>query len=81
MNFFYEKPSEQQIPEIPDIPKDLLLPIETLVRLAYMFRGVFMQAVYGKSLSEIIVEQRDFLLLADKVLNASIYILDLHVDQ
>ena len=81
MNFFYEKPSEQQIPEIPDIPKDLLLPIETLVRLAYMFRGVFMQAAEGKPLSEIWEERGEYLLLGDKVLMAWIESLDLEVDQ
>ena len=81
MNYFYEKPSEQQIPEIPHIPKDLLLPIETLVQLAYMFRCVFMQAAEGKPLSEIWEERGEYLLLGDKVLMAWIESLDLEVDQ
>ena len=64
-----------------DIPDDVVLPIQTLLQVGYMFRGVFMEAVYGKPLSEIIVERREFLLLADKVLNAWIEGLGLEFDE
>ena len=64
-----------------DIPDDIVSPIESLVKLGYMFRGVFMEAVYGKPLSEILVEHREFLLLADKFLNDWIDTLDLEFDQ
>ena len=55
MNYDDINLDEIQVPEFLDIPDDLLLPIQNLIGLGYMFRGVFMQAVYGKSLSEIIV--------------------------
>ena len=64
-----------------DIPDDIASPIETLVQVGYMFRGIFMQAVDGKPVSEIMVEHREFLLLADKALNAWIDALDLEFDQ
>ena len=46
-------PSELEVPDIPEIPENLLLPVQTLVRLAYMFRGVFMQAAEGKPLEDL----------------------------
>ena len=64
-----------------DIPDDISSPIETLVKVGYMFRGVFIQAADGKPLSEIIEERGDYLLLADKVLNAWIEALDVEVDE
>ncbi|HSW64783.1 MAG TPA: hypothetical protein VLH56_15965 [Dissulfurispiraceae bacterium] len=74
------EPSEQDIPEIPPIPDDLRLPIETLVRLAHMFRGVFMQAAEGKPLEEIWQEQGEYLLLGDRVLQAWFESLHLELD-
>ena len=67
--------------EFLDIPDDILLPIQTLVRVGYMFRGVFMQSADGKSLQEIYDERGEYLLLADKVLNAWIEALDLEFDK
>ena len=64
-----------------DIPDDVSLPIATLVKVGYVFRGIFMQAVEGKPVSEIMVEHREFLLLADKALNAWIDALDLKFDR
>ncbi len=80
MNHFENKPSEMEVPDIPDIPEDLLPAIVPLVRLAYMFRGVFMQAAEGKSLEDIWEERGEYLLLGDKVLMAWIDSLDLDID-
>jgi len=81
MNYDDIDPSELEVPEIPAIPDDLLLPIHTLVGLANMFRGVFMQAADGKPLSEIYEERGEYLLLADKVLNAWVEAVDLETDE
>ena len=74
-------PSQLEVPEIPDIPEDILLPIQILVQTGYMFRGVFMQSADGKPLQEIYDERGEYLLLADKVLNAWIEALRLEFDQ
>ena len=81
MDYDEINPSELEVPEIPAIPEvELVLPIKTLVRLAYIFRGVFTQSVDGKPLQEIYDERGDYLLLADKVLNAWIDGLGLEFD-
>ena len=81
MNYDDIDPSELELPEIPNIPEDLLMPIRSLAHSAYMFRGVFMQSADGKSLQEIYDERGEYLLLADKVLNAWIEALNLEFDQ
>ena len=81
MNYDDIKPNELEVPEIPNIPDDLLLPIQVLVETGYMLRGVFMQSADGKSLQEIYDERGEYLLLADRVLNAWIEALDLEFDQ
>ena len=81
MNYDDIDPSELKVPEIPDIPEDILLPIQVLVRIGYMFRGVFMQSADGKSLQEIYDERGEYLLFADRVLNAWIEALDIEFDQ
>ena len=81
MDYNEVNPSELEIPEIPAIPEEFVLPIQSLVRLAYIFRGMFMQAADGKPLQEIYDERGEYLLLADKVLNAWIEALGLEFNE
>ena len=55
--------------EIPPIPNKLKLPVQTLARAADLFRGVFIEAVAGRSLEDILAEREQYLLLAEKAIN------------
>lgn len=55
--------------EIPDIPDDLILPVRCLAQAAYMYHGVFIQAVEGKPIIEILEERSEWLLLAEKAID------------
>ena len=74
-------PSELEVPAIPDIPENLQLPIACLANTAFMFRGVFIQLAEGKPLSEIVEERGEYLLLADKIVDAWLDSLELDNDQ
>ena len=74
-------PSNLEVPKIPDIPEELLLPVQALVRFAHIFRGAFMQSAEGQPLSEIYEEIGEYLLLGDKVITAWMEHLDIEVDE
>ncbi len=74
-------PSELEVPVIPDVPEDLQLPIGCLAHTASMFRGVFIQLAEGKPFSEIAEERGEYLMLADRILDAWLISLGLDNDE
>jgi hypothetical protein len=72
--------TETMLPPIGRIPGDLFHQICSLARAAFLFRGVFVEAAEGKSITNIIDEREDALLLAERVLDAWSSHLGLEVD-
>ena len=64
------EPSSLEVPEVPEVPDHLLLPVRCLAGAAYTYHGVFLQAVEGKPIQEILEERGEWLLLAEKVIDA-----------
>lgn len=62
------KPRKTTLP-IPQIPPELVSPIRSLTNAAYVLRGVFAQAAEGRPMQQILDEQQENLLLAEKVLD------------
>lgn len=59
---------KKDLPPIPAIPKELLLPISSLVRACSLFQAVLIQMVEGKPWEEIADERGEYLELAEKIL-------------
>ena len=55
--------------KFPRITEELKLPVQSLARAAFLFRGVFLELADGRPLDDIVAEEDEFLELADVVLN------------
>ncbi len=54
---------------VPKIPKNLELPVSSLVRAAMLFRGAVVRIGEGETVAELVAEHKELLLKAERVID------------